>query len=234
MDVHNAFNSILWITIFQEFRFFIDILDQFFPFVEQFYACWSPLYFSQVSQHGDFKVILFKFGTQHRNFLSRVLFILTHFHALHPTVTTHLNVFPSLIDDTHIVGLVSNVVFIFLRLHAKFVTLGFFIQPTKCVVWSPHGLNPSIYHFFQVILQSTHVSIFQVHQWVLCHLWSLLSNRHFKKISTSQLASLFLHIHTQPLKCFHFVMPNTQVIYCIIYFCLQVFCNITPSLIHVP
>jgi hypothetical protein len=39
-------------------------LDQFFPFVQQFYACPSPLYFSQTSQHGDFIGILLKSGTQ--------------------------------------------------------------------------------------------------------------------------------------------------------------------------
>jgi len=56
-----------------------------------------------------------------------MLFALTNFHVLHPTITTHPNVFPSFIDDTHIVDFVSNVVFIFLRLHEKFITLGFFI-----------------------------------------------------------------------------------------------------------
>ncbi len=77
-----------------------------------------------------------------RDHLGGTLFALTHFHVVHLTTTTHPTcVFPSFIDDTHIVGPISNVVPTFLQLHAKFTTLRFFTQPMKCVIWFPQGLN---------------------------------------------------------------------------------------------
>jgi hypothetical protein len=49
--------------------------------------------------------------------LGGVLFALIHLHALCPIVVTHPTcVFPSLVDDTHIVGLASNVAPSFLGL----------------------------------------------------------------------------------------------------------------------
>jgi hypothetical protein len=46
--------------------------------------------------------------------LRGVLFALTHFCVLHPITTTHPTcVFPLLVDDTHIVGLASDVLFFF-------------------------------------------------------------------------------------------------------------------------
>jgi hypothetical protein len=49
--------------------------------------------------------------------LGGTLFFLAHFCALRPTIVTHPTyVFPSLVDDTHIIGLASNVVPTFLRL----------------------------------------------------------------------------------------------------------------------
>jgi len=74
--------------------------------------------------------------------LGGVLFALVHLCILHPIATTHPTyVFPSLTNDTHIVGLASNMVPIFMWLQEKFVALGLLMQPTKCVIWSPHGLN---------------------------------------------------------------------------------------------
>jgi hypothetical protein len=49
--------------------------------------------------------------------LGGMLFTLAHFCALRFTTTTHFTcVFPSLVDDTHIVGPILNVVLVFLRL----------------------------------------------------------------------------------------------------------------------
>jgi hypothetical protein len=76
-----------------------------------------------------------------------MLFALTNFVCLSKFSHSlpYYNVFfPSLINDTYIVGHVSNAVFAFLCLQAKFSTLGFSIQSMKCVTWSPHELNLSI------------------------------------------------------------------------------------------
>ncbi len=56
--------------------------------------------------------------------LGGMLFVLVHFFALHPTIMAHPTcVFPSLANDTHIIGLASNVLPIFLRLQEEFNTL---------------------------------------------------------------------------------------------------------------
>jgi hypothetical protein len=47
--------------------------------------------------------------------------------------------FPFVVDDTHIVGLASNVVPIFLRLQHDFSSLRLLVQPTKCIAWFSQG-----------------------------------------------------------------------------------------------
>ncbi len=49
-----------------------------------------------------------------RDPLEGMLFALVHFCVFHPTATTHLTcAFPSLANDTHIIGLALYVVFFF-------------------------------------------------------------------------------------------------------------------------
>jgi hypothetical protein len=66
--------------------------------------------------------------------LGGMLFALVHFHTLYPITTTHPTcVFLLLADGTHIVGLTSNMLLIFLQLHEEFGALGFLVQLTKCI-----------------------------------------------------------------------------------------------------
>jgi hypothetical protein len=88
--------------------------------------------------------------------LSGTLFAIANFHTLHHTKTIHLTcVFPSLVNNIYIVGHVSNVVLTFLCLQAKFSTLGFSIQLTKYVTWSPHELNLPISLSFSLLTPNT-------------------------------------------------------------------------------
>jgi hypothetical protein len=65
-------------------------------------------------RHKDLIVISFEFSTQHGDPLGGMLFALVHFRALHFTATTHLTcVFPSLADDTHMIGFALDVLPIF-------------------------------------------------------------------------------------------------------------------------
>ncbi len=65
----------------------------------------------------DFITISSKLGTQQGDPLVGVLFVLVHLFVLRPIAITHpICVFPVLVDDTHIVGLTSYVVFVFLGL----------------------------------------------------------------------------------------------------------------------
>jgi hypothetical protein len=65
-------------------------------------------------KHKDFIVISSESSTQHGDPLGVVLFALAHFRALHSIATTHLTcVFPSLANDTHMIGPTLDVLPIF-------------------------------------------------------------------------------------------------------------------------
>jgi len=71
-----------------------------------------------------------------------VLFTVAHFHVLHSIIIAHPTcVFLSLVDDTHIIGSALDVLLDFLQLMKEFGTLRLLMQLTKCVAWSPQGLN---------------------------------------------------------------------------------------------
>jgi hypothetical protein len=75
-------------------------------------------------------------GTQQWNSLGGTLFIMAHLCIFHVIITAHPTyVFHSLANDTHIIGLASNVIIIYLRLQQELSTLGLLMQPSKCIVW---------------------------------------------------------------------------------------------------
>ncbi len=95
---------------FKNCSFLPNILDQLFSFVCRFYAHPFPLYFLEVFRHGDLTIISFESCTHQRDLLQGVLFALTHLYTLCPIIVAHLIcVLHSLADDTHIIGLVSDV-----------------------------------------------------------------------------------------------------------------------------
>ncbi len=79
-----------------------------------------------------------KLGTQQGALLGGMLFAWAYFHTFHFIEAMHPTcVFPSLVDDTYIIGPTLCVIFTFLRLLQKFSTLGLLMQLAKCVTWSP-------------------------------------------------------------------------------------------------
>jgi hypothetical protein len=69
------------------------------------------------------------------------IFVLAHFKALH-SIANHFPsyMFPSIIDDTHIIGPLSIVSSTHEHFQTKLHAIGFSIQPHKCVAWSPSSL----------------------------------------------------------------------------------------------
>jgi hypothetical protein len=66
--------------------------------------------------------------------LRGVLFAPTRLCTFRPIVIAHPTyVFLLLVDDTCIIGLALNVLYVFLRLHEKIGALGLSMQLTKCV-----------------------------------------------------------------------------------------------------
>ncbi len=78
VDVQNMFGLVSRIAIFQELWSCTSTLDQIFPFVHQFYTSPSPIYFLKASKHKDLIIISFKFGTQQKDPLEKMLFTLSH------------------------------------------------------------------------------------------------------------------------------------------------------------
>ncbi|KAL2620674.1 hypothetical protein R1flu_000879 [Riccia fluitans] len=77
--------------------------------------------------------------------LGGALFALAHLHALRTTASKHpLCLFPSLADDTHIVGPPEAVVPAFHTLEGHLSAVDLNVQPTKCAAWSPSGLSSSL------------------------------------------------------------------------------------------
>ena len=74
--------------------------------------------------------------------LGGVLFALGHKQALCATAAVFLDcAFPSVADDTHIGSPLARVVEAPLHFDAQHALLGFSMQPSKCVVWSPSRLE---------------------------------------------------------------------------------------------
>ncbi len=88
-----------------------------------------PLYFSKASRHRDLIIISSKFGTRQGDPLGGLLFTLAHLCILCPIATTHPTfVFPSLANDTHIVGLALDELLGFLQLQKEFKALGLLVK----------------------------------------------------------------------------------------------------------
>jgi hypothetical protein len=70
--------------------------------------------------------------------------VLDHFKVLH-SITNHFPpcLFSSIVKEIHIIGSLSIVSFAYEHLQIKFCAIGIFIQPHKCVAWSPSGLLPN-------------------------------------------------------------------------------------------
>jgi hypothetical protein len=101
----NAFNSMLRRVKFQEFRVACEDIIQFIPFVCAFYAFEFPLFYNHHNREGDVTFIPFAMGTHQGDPLGKALFTLAHFKAL-CSITNHLSsyLFPSIVDDIHIIG----------------------------------------------------------------------------------------------------------------------------------
>ncbi|KAL2613061.1 hypothetical protein R1flu_024753 [Riccia fluitans] len=111
VDIQNAFNIVSWEAFFCELHVAIGFLDQLFPFVHSLYAPRSPLYFSHCFREDEISLFLSESSTRQGDPLGGILFALAHLRALRTVASEHpLCLFPSLADDTHIVGPLEAVV----------------------------------------------------------------------------------------------------------------------------
>ncbi len=128
----NAFNSVSRKVIFQELCVIGGDIIRLIPFVHAFYAFEFPLFYNHCNLEGDVTIIPFVMGICQCDFFGGALFALAHFRALCST-TSHFPscLFPSIIDDTQIIGLLSIVSSTYEHFQIELCVIGLFIQPQK-------------------------------------------------------------------------------------------------------
>ncbi len=117
---------------------------QFIPFVRAFYTFEFLLFYSHRNCDVNVTIIPSTMGICQGDHLGRVIFSLTHLKAL-SSIVSHFPscLFPSIVNETHIIGPPSIVSFTYEHFQIKLHAIGFSIQPQKCVAWSPSGLLPN-------------------------------------------------------------------------------------------
>jgi len=101
----DTFNLVSRGVIFQELHVVGGDIIQLIPFVHAFYAFESPLFYSHYNHDGDVMVIPSTMGIHQTNPLGNALFTLTHLKVLRFTVNHFPSyLFPSITNDTHIIG----------------------------------------------------------------------------------------------------------------------------------
>jgi hypothetical protein len=77
--------------------------------------------------------------------LGSLLFALAHYWTILKTsVWMPIYVFPSLTDDTHIVGFLNEIIPTFDHLSTQLTLIGLNVKVSKCKFWSPSGIYSCI------------------------------------------------------------------------------------------
>jgi len=128
-------------VIFQELRVVGGNIIQFIPFVHAFYAFECPLFYNHNNHESNIIVIPSIMGIRQGGPLGRALFVLAHFRALCSIANRFPSyVFPSIVDDTHIINPPSIVSSPYEHFQTELYAIDLSIQPQKCVMWSPFNL----------------------------------------------------------------------------------------------
>ncbi len=138
-----------------------------------FYAFNSTTFLRHISPHTNLKlqpwavmksqIIPSSMGTYPKNPLGNVLYTLTHFKYLHSIINDFFScLFPSIVDDTHIIGPLSIVSSTYKHFQTKLYVIGLSIQPQKCVAWSPFSLPLNFNTPSQFTIPLKGIKIFKV------------------------------------------------------------------------
>jgi len=94
------------------------------------------------------------FSTRHGDPLKGPLFTLAHYQAFLKTITqAPIYIFPSLTNDIHIVGLLSEITHTFDHLSTQLAQVGLRVNVSKCKLWSPSkiSLGIKIYQIYTLV-----------------------------------------------------------------------------------
>jgi len=110
LNLANAFNLVSRKVIFQKLPIANGNIIHLIPIVCAFYAFEYPMFYNYHNCESNVIVIPPTMGTRQGEPLGKTLFALAHFKALHSTINCFLSyLFPSIVDDIHIIGPLSIV-----------------------------------------------------------------------------------------------------------------------------
>jgi hypothetical protein len=114
VNVKNAFNNVFQAIILKKLCDVEELLASIVPFTRLFYGVHSSFYY-QHGRHVEGVTIIESFsGMRQSDPLKSLLFVLAHYRTFVETISWALNyVFPSLVDNTHIVGPVTKITYAF-------------------------------------------------------------------------------------------------------------------------
>jgi hypothetical protein len=123
----------------------VGFLANIVPFTKLFYG----VHFLFTSNMGSMKrgsSLLNHFQAQGKGGpLGGPLFALAHYRAFLKTITQAPKcVFPSLVDDTHIVGTMNEVVLAFNHLLTQLALIGLKVNVSTCKLWNPLRISSSV------------------------------------------------------------------------------------------
>ncbi len=115
-------------------------MTNFISFTKLFCGVHSSQYY-QHGQHVEGVIIIGSFSSMKQGDpLKGLLFVLAHYQALLKTIMrTPNSVFPSPMDDTHIVGSMSEIIHTFNHLFDPISPNCLRVKVLKCKFWSPLG-----------------------------------------------------------------------------------------------
>jgi len=119
-------------------------------------GCSMVLIFLFIINMGSMKegvtIIESTLGTKQGDPLGGPLFPLTHYQVFLETIMqTPQLCFSILVDDTHIMGTMSEIVFAFDHLLIQLTLVGLKVKVSKCKLWSPYGLGINIPHGYILV-----------------------------------------------------------------------------------
>jgi hypothetical protein len=129
------------------------------PF-HQIYGAHSSFYFQNGQHEEGVTIIESSSSIRQGDPLGGLLFTLAHYQALLKTIVQATNyVFPSLADDTHIVGPMNKIVPTFDHLLTKLALIGFRVKVSKCKFWSPSKilLDIKIPQGYTLVIDGLHI-----------------------------------------------------------------------------
>jgi hypothetical protein len=146
---------------------------QLISFVRALYVFASPLFYNHHICEGDVPIIPFTMGTCQDDPLGGALFA---FRALHSIVSHFPSfLFPSIVDDIRIINPLSIVSSTYEHFQTKLHELGIFIQPRKCVAWSPSSLPLNLTPHASLPPHQKELEFWEFH-WALYHSHHCSSN----------------------------------------------------------